>query len=105
MFRPREPQQRGNTVGCAVGLNAADANPLRENEIGGTTNVADHPEFAERKATKVIDGQALTGWFSEDFTLAELKTLRARSGSRSCARRTPPTHLNGAQRASSPCIQ
>ncbi|MBX7248693.1 MAG: glycerophosphodiester phosphodiesterase [Caulobacteraceae bacterium] len=49
-----------------------------ENEIGETTDVADHPEFAGRKATKVIDGQTLTGWFTEDFTLAELKTLRAK---------------------------
>jgi glycerophosphoryl diester phosphodiesterase len=49
-----------------------------ENEIGGTTNVADHPEFASRHATKVIDGTSLTGWFTEDFTLSELKTLRAR---------------------------
>lgn len=49
-----------------------------ENEIGGTTDVAAHPEFAARRTTKVIDGQAVTGWFSEDFTLAELKTLRAR---------------------------
>jgi glycerophosphoryl diester phosphodiesterase len=49
-----------------------------ENEIGGTTNVAEHPEFAARRVTKVIDGVAVTGWFTEDFTLAELKTLRAR---------------------------
>jgi glycerophosphoryl diester phosphodiesterase len=49
-----------------------------ENEIGGTTNVAEHPEFASRRATKVIDGSSVTGWFTEDFTLAELKTLRAR---------------------------
>ncbi len=49
-----------------------------ENEIGGTTNVADHPEFAARRATKVIDGTSIAGWFTEDFTLAELKTLRAR---------------------------
>jgi glycerophosphoryl diester phosphodiesterase len=49
-----------------------------ENEIGGTTNVAQHPEFASRRCTKVIDGQSITGWFTEDFTLAELKTLRAR---------------------------
>ena len=49
-----------------------------ENEIGGTTDVASHPEFADRKTTKVIDGVSLTGWFTEDFTLAELKTLRAR---------------------------
>ena len=49
-----------------------------ENEIGGTTNVAEHPEFASRHTTKVIDGTSITGWFTEDFTLAELKTLRAR---------------------------
>jgi glycerophosphoryl diester phosphodiesterase len=48
-----------------------------ENEISGTTNVAAHPEFADRKATKTIDGQAITGWFTEDFTLAEIKSLRA----------------------------
>ncbi|MCI2419632.1 glycerophosphodiester phosphodiesterase [Saccharopolyspora sp. K220] len=48
-----------------------------ENEIGGTTDVAAHPEFADRKTTKVIDGVEMTGWFTEDFTLAELKTLRA----------------------------
>jgi glycerophosphoryl diester phosphodiesterase len=49
-----------------------------ENEIGGTTNVAAHPEFASRRTTKSIDGQPITGWFTEDFTLAELKTLRTR---------------------------
>ena len=49
-----------------------------ENEIGGTTDVASHPEFADRRTTKVIDGASLTGWFTEDFTLAELKTLRAK---------------------------
>lgn len=49
-----------------------------ENEIGGTTDVAAHPEFAARRTTKTIDGQRVEGWFSEDFTLAELKTLRAR---------------------------
>ena len=49
-----------------------------ENDITATTNVADHTEFADRRATKVIDGIAVTGWFTEDFTLAELKTLRAK---------------------------
>ncbi|WDS35514.1 glycerophosphodiester phosphodiesterase [Pseudoxanthomonas sp.] len=49
-----------------------------ENEIGGTTDVAAHPEFAARKTTKTIDGERIEGWFTEDFTLAELKTLRAR---------------------------
>ncbi|EYT78467.1 glycerophosphodiester phosphodiesterase [Streptomyces sp. Tu 6176] len=48
-----------------------------EPEIGGTTDVADHPEFAGRKTTKVLDGVPTTGWFTEDFTLAELKRLRA----------------------------
>lgn len=48
-----------------------------ENDISGTTDVADHPEFADRRTTKTVDGQAITGWFTEDFTLAELKTLRA----------------------------
>lgn len=49
-----------------------------ENEISGTTDVAAHPEFAARKAVKRIDGERTEGWFTEDFTLAELKTLRAR---------------------------
>ncbi|MEU0395139.1 glycerophosphodiester phosphodiesterase [Streptomyces sp. NPDC006208] len=49
-----------------------------ENDITGTTDVADHPEFASRKATKTVDGVSITGWFTEDFTLAELKTLRAK---------------------------
>jgi glycerophosphoryl diester phosphodiesterase len=49
-----------------------------ENEIHETTDVAARPEFANRKTTKVIDGESVTGWFTEDFTLAELKTLRAR---------------------------
>ncbi|MGW6201366.1 glycerophosphodiester phosphodiesterase [Kribbella sp. NPDC055110] len=48
-----------------------------EPEISGTTDVANHPEFADRKKTKMLDGVATTGWFTEDFTLAELKTLRA----------------------------
>ncbi|MEN9705623.1 MAG: hypothetical protein RLZZ393_1502 [Pseudomonadota bacterium] len=49
-----------------------------ENEIGGTTDVAAHAEFASRRRTQTIDGRSVTGWFTEDFTLAELKTLRAR---------------------------
>jgi glycerophosphoryl diester phosphodiesterase len=49
-----------------------------ENEISTTTDVADHPEFADRKTTRTIDGVSLTGWFTEDFTLAELRTLRAK---------------------------
>lgn len=48
-----------------------------ENEISGTTDVASRPEFAARRTTKTVDGRAITGWFTEDFTLVELKTLRA----------------------------
>lgn len=49
-----------------------------ENEISGTTNVSEHPEFKDRFKTKEIDGEKVKGWFTEDFTLAELKTLRAK---------------------------
>jgi glycerophosphoryl diester phosphodiesterase len=48
-----------------------------EPEIGGTTDVADRPEFAARRKTVLLDGVSVTGWFTEDFTLAELRTLRA----------------------------
>ena len=47
-------------------------------EIGETTDVAQHPEFANRKTTKTIDYDTITGWFTEDFTLEELKTLHAK---------------------------
>ncbi|RAK51560.1 glycerophosphodiester phosphodiesterase [Phenylobacterium deserti] len=49
-----------------------------ENEISATTDVAARPEFASRRTTKTIDGRRIEGWFTEDFTLAELRTLRAR---------------------------
>jgi glycerophosphoryl diester phosphodiesterase len=49
-----------------------------DNELGLTTDVAAHPEFAARRAARVVDGHPLEGWFVEDFTLAELRTLRAR---------------------------
>jgi len=49
-----------------------------ENELGGSTDVASRPAFADRRTTKRIDGVEVTGWFSEDFTLAEIRTLRAR---------------------------
>ncbi|HEX8446015.1 MAG TPA: glycerophosphodiester phosphodiesterase [Sphingomonas sp.] len=48
-----------------------------ENNIAGTTDIARHPEFAGRRTRKTVDGEAQDGWFCEDFTLAELKTLRA----------------------------
>jgi glycerophosphoryl diester phosphodiesterase len=49
-----------------------------ENEISGTTDVARHPEFADRHRTQIIDGESMTGWFTEDFSLSEIKSLRAR---------------------------
>ncbi len=64
-----------------------------ENEIAGTTDVEEHPEFAARKTKKVIDGVEFEGWFTEDFTLAELKTLRAEE--RIPARRQENTIYNG----------
>ena len=61
-----------------------------ENEIGGTTDVAAHPEFADRQTTKTIDGVAITGWFTEDFTLAELQHAAGpRAASPASGRRTP----------------
>ena len=48
-----------------------------EPEISGTTDVARHPGFAGRRTTRAVDGVPVTGWFSDDFTLAELRTLRA----------------------------
>ncbi|MFC9917984.1 glycerophosphodiester phosphodiesterase family protein [Agromyces binzhouensis] len=48
-----------------------------ENEISGTTDVASRAEFASRRTTREVDGRPLTGWFTEDFTWAELSTLRA----------------------------
>jgi glycerophosphoryl diester phosphodiesterase len=49
-----------------------------ENEISGTTDVAERAEFSGRRTTKTVDGRSITGWFTEDFTWAELQTLRAR---------------------------
>src|SRR3546814_16745440 len=46
-----------------------------ENDISDTTDVADHPEFAGRRTTKKIAGKTITGWFTEDFTLNELKKI------------------------------
>src|SRR6266699_775195 len=58
----------------------ADGVPIarHENEIGATTDVAQHRRFAARRAGRVIDGMSVRGWFTEDFTLAELKTLKVR---------------------------
>lgn len=49
-----------------------------ENELSDTSDVAAHPEFAARRRSKTVDGQLVAGWFAEDFTLAELQTLRAK---------------------------
>jgi hypothetical protein len=49
-----------------------------ENELSDSTDVASREEFAERRQSKEIDGQLVSGWFAEDFTLAELRTLRAK---------------------------
>ena len=49
-----------------------------ENEIGGTTNISELAQFADRKKTKIIDGMSLTGWFTEDLTLSELNQIKAR---------------------------
>jgi glycerophosphoryl diester phosphodiesterase len=61
-----------------------------ENEISETTNVASHAEFAHRQTTKIIDGESKTGWFTEDFTLAEVKTLRAKERIPQLRRHSPP---------------
>ena len=66
-----------------------------ENEISGTTDVAAHPEFSSRKTTKTIDGVSLTGWFTEDFTWDELRTLRVVE--RLPQVRQTSTTFNGAQ--------
>jgi glycerophosphoryl diester phosphodiesterase len=50
----------------------------RDSELSASTNVAARPDLADRKTTKTIDGQEVTGWFAEDFTLAELQTLLCR---------------------------
>jgi glycerophosphoryl diester phosphodiesterase len=49
-----------------------------DNELGLSTDVAEREEFASRRRTNTVDGAAIDGWFTEDFTLAELKTLRCR---------------------------
>lgn len=66
-----------------------------ENEIGLTTDVAAHPEFADRRTSRLIDGERFEGWFVEDFTLAELRTLRARE--RYPSQRTESAAYDGRQ--------
>jgi len=84
------PEHTGSAFELAFALGADAVEPdivatrdgvlvvRHENDVSGTTDVASRPEFADRRATKQIDGRVVTGWFTEDFTWAELSTLRAR---------------------------
>ncbi|WP_460779223.1 glycerophosphodiester phosphodiesterase family protein [Microbacterium shaanxiense] len=84
-YRP-EHSRSSYELALAMGVDAVEPDIVatkdgvlvvrHENEISGTTDVAEHPEFADRKTTKRVDGQALTGWFTEDFTWDEIATLR-----------------------------
>lgn len=86
-YRP-EHSRSSYELALAMGVDAVEPDIVatrdgvlvvrHENEIGGTTDVSEHPEFADRRTTKRIDGQSLTGWFTEDFTWEELATLRSR---------------------------
>ncbi|KQR49815.1 glycerophosphodiester phosphodiesterase [Microbacterium sp. Leaf161] len=86
-YRP-EHSRSSYELALAMGVDAVEPDVVatkdgvlvvrHENEISGTTDIAEHPEFADRKTTKRVDGQALTGWFTEDFTWEELSTLRSR---------------------------
>jgi glycerophosphoryl diester phosphodiesterase len=86
-YRP-EHTRSSYELACAMGADAVEPDVVvssdgvlvvrHENDITGTTDVADRPEFSGRRTTKVIDGEKLDGWFTEDFTWAELATLRCR---------------------------
>ena len=86
-YRP-EHSRSAYDLALAMGVDAVEPDVVvskdgvlvvrHENEISGTTDVADRPEFAARRTTKKVDGSALTGWFTEDFTWEELATLRCR---------------------------
>ncbi len=86
-YRP-EHTRSSYELALAMGVDAVEPDVVvtadgvlvvrHENEISGTTDVAEHPEFAARRTQKVIDGERLKGWFTEDFTWAELATLRCR---------------------------
>lgn len=84
-YRP-EHSEASYRLACELGAEAVEPDVVatkdgvlvvrHENEISGTTDVAARKEFAHRRTTKTIDGVRLTGWFTEDFTWAELATLR-----------------------------
>lgn len=86
-YRP-EHSRSSYALAFAMGVDAVEPDVVvsrdgvlvvrHENEISGTTDVADRPEFAGRRTTKTVDGSSLTGWFTEDFTWDELSTLRCR---------------------------
>ena len=86
-YRP-EHSRSSYELALAMGVDAVEPDIVatkdgvlvirHENEISGTTDVAQHPEFADRRTTKKVDGVALTGWFTEDFTWDELATLHSR---------------------------
>lgn len=86
-YRP-EHSRSSYDLALAMGVDAVEPDVVvckdgvlvvrHENEISGTTDVADRPDFADRRTTKTIDGAELTGWFTEDFTWPELATLRCR---------------------------
>ena len=85
-YRP-EHTRSSYDLALALGVDAVEPDVVwtrdgvavvrHENEISGTTDVETRPEFAGRRTTKTIDGVEMTGWFTEDFTWAELSTLRA----------------------------
>ena len=86
-YRP-EHSRSSYDLALAMGVDAVEPDIVvskdgvlvvrHENEISGTTDVADRPEFADRRTTKTVDDAELTGWFTEDFTWDELATLRCR---------------------------
>lgn len=86
-YRP-EHSRSSYDLALALGVDAVEPDIVvsrdgvlvvrHDTEIGSTTDVADHPEFADRRTTKTVDGAELSGWFVEDFTWDELATLRCR---------------------------
>lgn len=86
-YRP-EHSRAAYELACDLGAEAIEPDIVatkdgvlvlrHENDISGTTDIASHKQFADRRTTKIIDGQKITGWFTEDFTWSELKALRVR---------------------------
>ena len=108
-YRP-EHTRSSYDLALALGVDAVEPDVVfsrdgvlvvrHENEISSTTDVAARPEFADRRTTKTVDGVAHEGWFTEDFTWAELQTLRCRerlpklrAGSASFDDTQPPLRL------------